>query len=355
MIDHIPVSKCAIILSNDQIFYQKFSQILKKYHFEVTKTEVNQKLNFSSFSKSDLFLIDNQQNSFPFDFIFKNSNTHSFKPFVINIGFPPPSHLSEKTIMISLRNNEENYFSQLLELSEQFLKREKLQQELSSLLLHDIRSPLNSLIGYLELLMSGTFGKLEEGHRNIIEKTIELGDDTLDLLEELSDVYLFEQSAFTLQKEVIDLINVVESALRTVWIKADNKNIKISKKIPSHLTSLQGDEFQIQRLFLNLLMNAINHTPANSSIVLEAQLFEKEWIKISIKDDGYGLPEKELPYIFEKYYRFPRNKNFKGRGLGLFICKLITEAHGGKIWAENEITGGLAIHFTLPLFTENSK
>lgn len=355
MIEYIPISKNATILSNDRIFFQKFGQILKKYHFEVTKTEVDPKLDFSSFSKYDLLVIDNQQNSFPYDSLFKNSNNHFFKPLIINIGSPPPTYLSEKTALMTLVNNEETSFSHLLELSEKFLKREKLQQELSSLLLHDIRSPLNSLIGYLELLMSGTFGKLEEGHRNILEKSIELGDDTLDLLEELGDVYLFEQSAFTLRKETIDLNNVADAALRTVWIKADNKNIKISKKIPSHLTSLQGDEFQIQRLFLNLLMNAINHTPANSSIVLEAQPFEKDQIKISIKDNGHGLPEKELPHIFEKYYRFSQKNNFKGRGLGLFICKLITEAHGGRIWAENETTGGLAIHFTLPLSTENSK
>lgn len=355
MIEHIPFTKNAIILSNDRIFFQKFGQILKRYHFEVTKTEVDTKLDFSSFLKYDLFVIDNQQNLFPFDSLFKNSHHHFLKPLVINIGSPPPTHILEKTALISVVNNEETDFAHLLELSEQFFKREKLQQELSSLLLHDIRSPLNSLIGYLELLMSGTFGKLEEGHRNILEKAIELGDDTLDLLEELGDVYLFEQSAFTLRRETIDLNNVVESALRTVWIKADNKNIKISKKIPSHLTSFQGDEFQIQRLFLNLLMNAIHYTQANSSIVLEAQSFKKDWIKISIKDNGNGLPEKELPHLFEKYYRFSQNKNFKGRGLGLFICKLITEAHGGKIWAENETTGGLAIHFTLPLSTENSK
>ncbi len=236
---------------------------------------MDQNLNFSSIAKGDLFLIDNQQNSFPFDTLFEKSNNHFLTPLVINIGTPPPPHLSDKTALISLNDTEDGSFTRLLELSERFLRREKLQQELSSLLLHDIRSPLNSLIGYLELLISGTFGKLEEGHRNILEKSIELGDDTLDLLEELADVYLFEQNAFTLQKEIIDLTNVVESVLRTVWIKADNKNIKITKKIPEHLNSVVGDEFQIQRLFLNLLTNAIHHTPAHSSIVLEAQALKK--------------------------------------------------------------------------------
>ena len=208
---------------------------------------------------------------------------------------------------------------------------------------------MNSLIGYLELLISGTFGKLEPGHRNILEKSIELGDETLDLLEELSDVYMFEQGAFTIDQQSVDLTSVTESVLRTVWVKADNKNIKISKKIPPELNYLLADEFQIQRLLLNVLMNAINYSPENSSILLEVQPFDDKSVRISVRDTGRGIPETELPQLFNKYYRFPKKKNRKGHGLGLYISKVITEAHGGKIWAENEPKGGLAIHFTLPL------
>jgi signal transduction histidine kinase len=354
LINQTSIIKQAAILTSNRDFYEKFRRILKKHNFQVERISLKKKLELPALFHSDLFLIDNELNYFPFHSFFENLNHQSQKSFTINIGTPPPADLNIPGNLISLASQENDSFPKILACIDQLLRREKLQHELSSMLLHDIRSPLNSLIGYLELLISGTFGKLDEGHRNILEKSIELGDDTLDLLEELSDVYMYEQDAFTLQKQAVDLTNVIESVLRTVWVKADKKNIKITKKIPQGLNQLWGDEFQIQRLLLNILMNAINYSPENSAIILDVQPFDEKSILISVKDNGRGLPEQELSHLFKKYYRFPQKKNPKGHGLGLFISKIITEAHGGKIWAENQATGGLAIHITLPISLTNS-
>ncbi|OGB65705.1 MAG: hypothetical protein A2Y94_04940 [Caldithrix sp. RBG_13_44_9] len=349
MIHQIPIISQALILTSNQDFYRKFERILKDHHFQVERVLFKKKSELPAFVNSDLFLIDNETGHFPYQTFFKNLNPPPQKSFIFNFGTPPPADMDINGNLVNLTSQEDNSFPKILTFINQLLRREKLQLELSSMLLHDIRSPLNSLIGYLELLISGTFGKLDAGHRNILEKSIELGDDTLDLLEELSDIYMFDQDAFKLDKQSVDLTNVTESVLRTVWIKADNKNIKITKKIPPELNYLLADEFQIQRLLLNVLMNSINYSPEHSSIILEVQPFDENSVRISVRDTGLGIPEKELPQLFKKYYRFPHKKNPKGHGLGLYICKVITEAHGGKIWAENEPQGGLAIHFTLPV------
>ena len=349
MINKTSIVKQAAILTGNRDFYEKYHRILQKHNFQVERISLKKKLELPALFHSDLFLIDNEQDQFPFRSFFENFNHQSQKSFTITIGLPPPTDLNIPGNPISLASQKDNSFPKILACIDQLLQREKLQHELSSMLLHDIRAPLNSLIGYLELLISGTFGKLDEGHRNILEKSIELGDDTLDLLEELSDIYMYEQDAFTLQKQAVDLTNVVGSVLRTVWVKADKKNIKITKKIPEGLRQLWGDEFQIQRLLLNVLMNAINYSPENSAIILEVQPSDEKSVLISVKDNGRGIPDQELSQLFQKYHRFPQKKNPKGHGLGLFICKIICEAHGGKIWAENQPTGGLAIHFSLPI------
>jgi len=349
LIPQIQIISQAVILSSNLDFSHKFERILKNHHFQVEQIFLKKKSELLALVHSDLFLIDNETGHFPFQLFLKNLNHQSQKSFIINFGTPPPAEVVVNTNLVNLSSPEDDSFPRILTFIDQILRREKLQLEFSSMLLHDIRSPLNSLIGYLELLISGTFGKLEPGHRNILEKSIDLGDETLDLLEELSDVYMYEQGAFTIDQQSVDLTSVTESVLRTVWVKADNKNIKISKKIPPELNYLLADEFQIQRLLLNVLMNAINYSPENSSILLEVHPFDNKSVRVSVSDTGRGIPETELPQLFKKYYRLPQKKNRKGHGLGLYICKVITEAHGGKIWAENEPKGGLVIHFTLPL------
>src|SRR4030043_520816 len=80
----------------------------------------------------------------------------------------------------------------------------------------------------------------------------------------------------------------------------------------------------LTRMLLNVLMNSINYSPEHSSIILEVQPFDENSVRISVRDTGLGIPEKELPQLFKKYYRFPHKKNPKGHGLGLYICKVIT-------------------------------
>jgi signal transduction histidine kinase len=345
-------SSTAKIFTDNDDFYSKYHSVLESCSLNVYPN--SSIIDFNHISTDipfDIIVIDNETGKFPFDMLIRKMNSNIAKKLLINVGAEPPSTLNIPFPIVTI-NPQDNQIplSLFLKNTDKIIKREKAQLELSSMLLHDVRSPLNSLIGYLELLINGTFGKLNEGHKNILEKAIDMGDTALDLLEELHEIFREEQDTFLLQAQSFDFVKLLESVLAIVWVKADKKNIQIKKEINPVLKKIYGDDFQIQRLLTNLLSNAIKYSPDNSKIILEANLSSKQYAQISVADTGQGVPDNDLPHLFDKYFRVKKkNQIQKGYGLGLYICKIIIKAHQGKIWADNNEYGGLTVNFTLPL------
>jgi len=263
----------------------------------------------------------------------------------LNTNFPVfyvDSHVDQIPLVLFLRE------------ANKILQRNKAETELSSMLIHDIRSPLNSLIGYLELLLNDTFGVLNEGQKNILEKAMDMGDLALDMLEDLNEVYYQKQQSNLIQKQNLNFPELVEAILINNWVKTDRKNIKIRKNISKKVLNLYGDDYQIQRALNNIVINAIKYSPANSCIEISARLYQNNFVLITVSDSGGGVPESQLLNLFDKYFKVKQEKHRTRRyGLGLYICKIIVESHGGKIWAENNSKGGLSVHLTLPMAIKN--
>lgn len=222
------------------------------------------------------------------------------------------------------------------------------QAELSALLLHDLRSPTQSIIGYIELLEQEVFGEVNEGQRQILVSASNLGDSIIQLMAELGQVYQFEKNEFELQKATLDVKHLLDETLRALWVQADRKNIKFIPKIDPALPELNADGMTIQRVLNNLAHNAIKFSPENSTVRIQVSAKEED-IQFRIVDSGPGLAEEQIPLIFNKFYRITDRKDrHKGQGLGLYICKLIIEAHGGKIRVENNEDIGTTFIFCLP-------
>ena len=338
------------IVTEQELFYQKYKGLLESHNFSIEKLSRDHLSQSKADLNFELYLIDHEKYAFSNKDLLGLLNPQSSPSHIISIGAEAPIQINHGTLCISLPTNpDQHILNQIITAIGKVIQKDKNQLELASMVLHDIRSPLNSLVGYLELLINGTFGKLPQGHANIVEKAIDMSDFTLDLVEELADIYKYEQNFLTLHQEPIEFSRMLDSLLAIIWVKADQKNLKIKRSIAENLPPIFGDEFQIQRLTSNIISNAIKHAPNDSTISIALKPLKNKYVQISVSDQGKGVPESDLPSIFDKYYRLRQKSSSKsGQGLGLYICRIITEGHHGKIWAENNKSGGLTIHFTLP-------
>lgn len=346
------VKSTTFIVSGDANFRSKFENIFDSSIYSVKSYSLPGKGLGGDFdSLADCYVIDNREGNFPYPDFLKLINARSSQIFLLNVGKKPPQEVRNSIIVFNLQPDDQSIpLPLLLKNANRILKYRKMQAELGSMLLHDIRAPLNSLIGYLELLINETFGALNEGQVNILEKAMEMGDAVLDMLEDLSETFRGEHNAFNLQKQPFDFAKTLEAVLVNVWVKADRKNIKIKKNIDPQIKKLSGDDYQIQRVLTNIITNAIKYSPENSQLLIEAIPYDSGYARISVKDEGSGVPEEQLPLLFDKYFRVQHKQDIhKGYGLGLYIAKTIVMAHFGKIWAENNGEGGLTVSFTLPI------
>ena len=342
------VKNTALIVSESEKFIANYRDILHRYNFNILKTNISLLNENGHFENGiDVCVVDNKDGTFDFARFFRKVNS---KSLIVNVSEKAEKLPNNNILLYNLNPNSQTITLEIfLKNIRYLLERDKARMELAATLLHDLRSPLNSLISYMELLLNETFGEMNQGQKNFLEKAMILGDQVLDMLEEINEVYQNERYTFHLDKEEIDLHQLIDEALLKIWIQADARNIKIKKELPEKLPSVHGDPFQLQRVFSNIIGNSIKYCPDNSKIILKASPAKNKFIEVEIMDDGGGIAESQLKKIFNKYYRADSHEEpQKGQGLGLYISKLIIKAHKGKIRAANNQIGGLSFIFTLP-------
>lgn len=234
-------------------------------------------------------------------------------------------------------------------------ERQKKQIELSAMLLHDLRSPVQSVLGYLELLEQDVFGSLNDGQKQILRNALSIGDTVIELMNELSLVHQLERNEFEIISTAVLPKEALDETLRSLWIQADQKNIKLIPQVAKDLPAIRGDIISIQRVLHNLISNAVKFTPQNGTIRISAKETTsrsgQNMISFSVRDSGPGIPVSEIDLVFDKYYRLKKTKSAtKGQGLGLYIARLIVEAYNGKIGVFNNREGGATFYCTLPVF-----
>jgi signal transduction histidine kinase len=284
----------------------------------------------------------------------KIKNTHpAILIFLISAATRPAELENDFYINLSDFKNEqtiENNIKNILSI----VFREKNYTNLSSMILHDLRSPVQSISGYLDLLGNGIFGEINEGQSQIIRNTSALSEKLIDLLDDLNKIYLFEINKFELVKIRFQLKDIIDNCLRSIWIQSDQKNIKLVHNIDSNLPEILADPDLLQRVIINLVTNAIKYCPEKGTIRIYVQQTETinkvKMINFRVSDTGPGIPSEDIQFIFDKFYRANKTKNkSRGFGLGLYIAKLIIEAHNGQIGAYNNREGGATFYFNIPL------
>ncbi len=205
---------------------------------------------------------------------------------------------------------------------------------------HELRTPLSVIRGNLEGLLDGAFPLTPESLAPVYEETLHLGD----LVEDLRILTLADAGHLPLEKERVELGELVEGVVEAVRPVAKEEEIEIVFERDPDLWAYV-DPRRIRQVLGNLLSNALRYSPPGSGITVAAHRTGQE-IWVSVQDQGPGIPEEELPHIFERFYKVDRSRAEGGTGLGLAIAKEIVEAHGGRIWAENQ--NGARFTFSVP-------
>jgi len=256
-------------------------------------------------------------------------------------------------ITIYLRNNYSRE-KELAELRAIKIGRQKQQLEavneqknkLFSIVSHDLRSPLNSIQSYLELLTETELTPEEKTH--IEKELLTQTQNTSDLLFNLLSWSKTQMDGVSLNLTALPLGSVLQRTIDTQKIIASKKNIELSYCIDNGL-HVMGDADMIQLVVRNLVSNAIKFSPAGSKIVVKARSVE-DGCEIMVKDEGIGMDEQKQKSIFSfKASATFGTGNEKGVGLGLMLCKEFTEVQHGRIWFESEQGKGTTFFVTLPL------
>ncbi len=214
---------------------------------------------------------------------------------------------------------------------------------------HELRTPLTSIKGYASILLAGKLGAIpaEVGER--LDKINRHSDELVHLVNDLLDIARIESGRMIMKKESLDLKKISEGVLDLLAVQLKERQINLSLNIPDDANLVSADRGQIERVFINIIDNAIKFTPQKGQISISAHKLEKE-VQVDIADNGCGIPEEAKDVIFEEFYRVdnPINQEVKGTGLGLSLVKHIVEAYGGKIWVESKVGTGTTFSFTLP-------
>ncbi len=225
---------------------------------------------------------------------------------------------------------------------------EEMREQLSHMIVHDLRNPLGSIISSVNLVRTAWEEKdMTMPILHVLRIASRNAERMERLIDNILDTARLRSGDGRLTRETIDVCQIVEEVIEIVRPALNHRRQQLYDHCPSTIAPLQGDADLIQRVLINLLDNASKFSPSQSTIHLYVDE-EPDAICFRVRDNGPGVPEKEQERIFELYVRGTEGPRTSGAGIGLTFCKLAVEAHGGRIWMQNNPEGGATFTVNLP-------
>jgi len=210
---------------------------------------------------------------------------------------------------------------------------------------HELKTPLSVLKGELEVTLKRIRSTQE--YETALQSSLEEVNRLAGIVENLLTLARFDAKTTALHAQNLDLNGLVKDTVEAIQVLAIQKNITLQLN-SAHTVEVLADKNQLKRLLLNILDNAIKYTPSGGKISVDLRQ-QKDSADIDISDTGIGIPENELPHIFDRFYRVDKSRSTIGFGLGLSIAQSIAMAHGGRIYAKANTPHGTIFTITLPL------
>jgi signal transduction histidine kinase len=227
---------------------------------------------------------------------------------------------------------------------------QKMRDDLMKMIVHDLKTPLTSVLATMEMLLDGDFGSLVVEQRKAVGDAESKAEDLLALINDVLEVSRIEEAELTL-----DLQPIAPAALLTEieheWeVRFQQEGAQATVVVADDAPVFEADKELLKRVLNNLVQNAVTHSAQAVKIEFKAQK-DADGVLFTISDNGPGIPPQYHEVIFRKFERVktqgvPRTRS---SGLGLAFCKLVVDAHGGRIWVQSAEGQGSAFHFTLPL------
>jgi len=224
---------------------------------------------------------------------------------------------------------------------------ERLRDDFIATLTHDLRTPLLAAIQTLKFFLDGSLGEVEEKQAVLLSTMLQSNEDLLGLVNALLEVYRFESGKLSLCKTVFPVKDLVIQCYDELKPLADKKNIDFKLVCEmDDTTEIEADKSEIKRVMINLCGNAVNYTNKGGVIEIIAKAQSGDFI-FSVSDNGNGIPQEDIPKLFNRFSQGTTRKRSTGTGLGLYLSRQIVEAHGGKIWLNSKLNKGSEFTFLL--------
>jgi PAS domain S-box-containing protein len=228
---------------------------------------------------------------------------------------------------------------------------EKMKDQFISAVTHELRTPLVSIKGYIDYVVSGELGSLPAEVASSLNVAKRNTDRLISLTNDLLDVQRLQAGRLQLNVEPLNLQQVLAQCVQEIKLLIDQKKQRLNLVVEENLP-VQGDPVRLSQVLVNLLVNASKFTPGEGVITLRARV-KDDTIEVQVSDTGIGIREQDLMRVFEPFAAIEKPSYIEGTGLGLSITKGLVEAHGGKIWAESPGEGkGATFTFLLPKWKE---
>jgi signal transduction histidine kinase len=252
---------------------------------------------------------------------------------------------------IHTRDELEDLATAFARMAESLRQLETMRRDLINMIVHDLKAPLSSILASLDYLLTGELGPLDPNQRKFLAMGYRSGHDLMMLIQNLLDVAKMEEGKMILRREPFVPLRWAENVIAPFRLLASAAKKELRLESSADIPSVEGDAALLGRVLSNLLSNALYHAQPGSGEVIVSLACQGNHLAVAVRDNGPGIPPEDQARIFEKFVQIESRSAYlrSGTGLGLSFCKMVVEAHGGRITVQSAPQEGSTFTFYLPL------
>lgn len=225
---------------------------------------------------------------------------------------------------------------------------DEMKTDFISVASHEMRTPMTSIKGSIELLLGGYAGELPAESTELLGICLTAVDRLIRLINDLLDISKIESGKMELHLARLSVSDCVQKSMRSLQSLAEVNRVTIQAEQESQLPEVMADRDRLEQVITNLLSNALKYSPADKAVLVRCAAVDNS-VRVSVSDQGPGIPPDQVSRVFDRFQQLAGAK--KGTGLGLAIARALVEQHRGRMWVESELGQGTSFYFEIPAIT----